>query len=145
LTVGHPEAMEVTTMLKTRAFASQAGQAGGAQTLSQEPLPRADLELIRTTLCSAFEELLRPVLAELELIRATLEARRKPHYTVDEVAELTGRTPYTVRRWISEERIQATRIEGTGPKGRLLIAREEVDALIAAGLGAQVPDAAVGQ
>jgi excisionase family DNA binding protein len=93
----------------------------------------------------AVEDLLRPLHAELERIRATLEARRKDHYTVEEVADLTGRTPYTVRRWISEERIKAIRISGTGPKGRLLIPREEVDAIIGSGLGAQIPDAVAGR
>jgi len=122
-------------MNKTRASSHPAVQAG-AQTLIHEPLVEA--------LRSAVEELLRPLDAKIERIRETLEARRKDHYTVDEVAELTGRTPYTVRRWISEERIKAIRIAGTGPKGRLLIAREEVDALIASGLGAQIPDAVVG-
>ncbi len=94
------------------------------------------------SLQSVFEDALRPLKAELELIRATLQARRKDHYTVEEVAELTGRTPYTVRRWITEKRIKAIRISGTGPKGRLLVPREELDTLIAAGLGARVPDGA---
>jgi excisionase family DNA binding protein len=92
---------------------------------------------------SAFEDLLRPLRTELEAIRTTLQSRRKDHYTVDEVAKLTGRTPYTVRRWISESRLKAIRISGTGPKGRLLIPRDELDTLIASGLGAKIPDAAV--
>lgn len=77
-------------------------------------------------------------------IRATLAAKRKPQYTVEEVADLTGRSAYTVRRWISEGRLKAIRISGTGPKGRLLIAREEIDRLISTGLGANVPDAVTG-
>jgi excisionase family DNA binding protein len=74
-------------------------------------------------------------------VRLTLQGQRKPHYTVEEVAELSGRTPYTVRRWIAEKRIAASRISGTGPRGRLLIAREELDTLIRSGLGTDIPDA----
>src|SRR4051794_20655176 len=61
---------------------------------------------------SVFEDLLRPLKAELEFIRATLQSRRKDHYTVEEVAHLTGRSAYTVRRWITEQRIKAIRISG---------------------------------
>jgi excisionase family DNA binding protein len=92
---------------------------------------------------TAIEAALRPLRAELEGLRAVLQGRRKSHYTVEEVAELTGRTPYTVRRWVTEKRIKAIRLSGTGPKGRLLIPREELDALISAGLGAEIPDAVV--
>jgi excisionase family DNA binding protein len=67
--------------------------------------------------------------------------RTKTHLTVEEVAEITGRAPYTVRRWIKEKRIRAQRIKDGGPKGRLLIQREEIERLIADGLGAEVPDA----
>ena len=75
-------------------------------------------------------------------VRKILTGRRKDHYTVEEVAELTGRTPYTVRRWHSEGRVEAIRVSGTGPKGRLLISREEVQKLIGAGLGGNVPPGA---
>ena len=59
----------------------------------------------------------------------------KSHYTVEEVAELTGRSAYTVRRWISDKLISATRIGGTGPRGRLLIVRDELERLITLGRG----------
>jgi excisionase family DNA binding protein len=88
--------------------------------------------------------LLHELKGGLEEVQATLQTRRKSHYTVEEVAEMTGRTAFTVRRWISEHRIRATRISGTGPRGRLLIPREELDLLISAGRGAHVPDAVVG-
>jgi excisionase family DNA binding protein len=78
----------------------------------------------------------------LNEVRATLRSRHKALYTVEEVAEMTGRTPYTVRRWISEQRIKAIRISGTGPKGRLLIPREQINNLIESGLGGCVPDVA---
>jgi excisionase family DNA binding protein len=86
--------------------------------------------------------LLHELKGGLDEIRATLQARRKDNYTVEEVAGFTGRTPYTVRRWITEKRIKAIRIFGTGPKGRLLIPRKELDALIASGLGARIPESA---
>ena len=77
-------------------------------------------------------------------IREQLTSKCKPHYTVEEIAGLVGRSPYTIRRWISEGRITAIRINGTGPKGRLLIARDQLDAIVADGLGTEVPDAVAG-
>jgi excisionase family DNA binding protein len=82
---------------------------------------------------------LNRILTELEEIRATLNGLRKPHYTVEEVADLVGRSAYTVRRWIAEKQILAQRIEGTGPKGRLLVPREELTRLMSQGLGAEMP------
>lgn len=77
------------------------------------------VEDLRTVLCQIREE--------IRDIRARLTEKLKEYYTVEEVAQLTGRTPYTVRRWIKGQRIQATRIAGTGPKGRLLISRSSVE------------------
>jgi excisionase family DNA binding protein len=77
-------------------------------------------------------------------VRAKLSARYKPVYTVEEIADLCGRSAYTVRRWIGEGRIKAIRVAGTGPKGRLLVARDQLDMLVAGGLAADVPDAVVG-
>ena len=79
----------------------------------------------------------------LRALKELLSRKTKSHITVEEVAELTGRTAYTVRRWIKEKRIRAQRIKDGGPKGRLLIPREEIERLIAGGLGAEVPDAAL--
>ncbi len=76
-------------------------------------------------------------------IRHLLTERRKDYYSVDEVAGLTGRSAYTVRRWISEGRVEATRIAGTGPRGKLLISREQLQRIVASGLADRVPDAAV--
>jgi excisionase family DNA binding protein len=85
--------------------------------------------------------LLRSLSVAVEEMRALLAAKRKDHYTVEEVAAMTGRSPYTIRRWILEERIKAIRIEGTGPKGRLLVPRGELNNLVSAGMGASIPAA----
>jgi excisionase family DNA binding protein len=74
-------------------------------------------------------------------LREQLGKRTKSHLTVEEVADLTGRAAYTIRRWIKEKRLKAQRIKDGGPKGRLLIPREELEQLIAGGLGSEVPDA----
>lgn len=75
-------------------------------------------------------------------VRDQLKKKRKPLLTVEEVAEIVGRTPYTVRRWITEGRIEATRVHGSGPKGKLLIAHEQIDRLVAEGKGGGVHPAA---
>lgn len=71
----------------------------------------------------------------LETLSDLLQGATKDYYTVDEVASKTGRSTYTVRRWVKEGRIQATRIDGTGPRGRLLISCQELDNLVRSGLG----------
>jgi excisionase family DNA binding protein len=83
--------------------------------------------------------LLTRILDDLRVIRSMLAGTRKDFYTVEEVAQLTGRTSYTVRRWVTANRIAATRVEGTGPRGRLLIARDQLDRLIGAGMGTEIP------
>lgn len=76
------------------------------------------------------KELLRRIAARLDQVTEQLAGRTKPHFTVEEVASLTGRSPYTVRRWIAEGRLNATRVQGTGPRGRLLVPKEELAKLI---------------
>jgi excisionase family DNA binding protein len=68
-----------------------------------------------------------------------LDRTTKPLYTVGELAALTGRSDYTVRRWILEGRITATRVMGTGPRGRLLIAHEQLRKLVEGGFGGEMP------
>lgn len=81
---------------------------------------------------------------KLEALRELLATRRKEHYVVEEIAELTGRSAYTIRRWITEGKLQAIRLRDGGPRGKLLVPRAELERLIAAGRGADVPDVVVG-
>lgn len=86
-----------------------------------------------------------PSLAEkLDTLRELLAGHRKDNFLVEEVAKLTGRAPYTVRRWIAEGKLRAIRLQDGGPRGRLLISRDELDRLIAAGKGGNVPATALG-
>ncbi len=78
------------------------------------------------------------ILAAVGEIRQILADRQKPLLTVEEFGALTGRAPYTVRRWVKERRVKAIRVSGTGPKGRLLIPREELEKLMTSGLAGQV-------
>ena len=82
--------------------------------------------------------------AKVEDLRSLMTRRRKENLTVEEFAEAVGRSPYTIRRWISDRKITAIRLQGTGPRGRLIIARTELDHLINSGVGANIPDTAVG-
>jgi excisionase family DNA binding protein len=83
---------------------------------------------LRTRIVAGFAEL-----------QADLTGKSKSHLTVEEVAETTGRAAYTVRAWIKHGLISATRVHGTGPRGRLLVPREELQKLVDHGLGAAIP------
>ena len=88
-----------------------------------------------------------PWLAELHRkLDALAEAsrkHRKPLLTIDEVAGLTGRSAYTLRRWVKQKLLTARRIDGSGPKGRLLIERVELDHLLQQGVAGRVPAVAL--
>ena len=57
------------------------------------------------------------ILAVVDKIFQLLAGVRKSHYTVEEVGELTGRAPYTVRTWIKQGVIKATRVNVRAPRG----------------------------
>jgi excisionase family DNA binding protein len=98
-------------------------------------------------LASMVEQIIRHSLPaldhKLEALRELLAARRKEHYVVEEVAELTGRSPYTIRRWVSEGKLQAIRLRDGGPRGKLLVPRSELERLVASGQGKNVPETAL--
>jgi len=57
---------------------------------------------------------------------------RNQYYSVNEIAELVGRSPYTIRRWLREGRLKGARVTGQlsgggdGLRVPYLIPREEI-------------------
>ncbi|WZP00367.1 helix-turn-helix domain-containing protein [Isosphaeraceae bacterium EP7] len=88
---------------------------------------------------AAMAEFVRDVHRMLGEIHNLLGHSRKSHYTIEEIAELTGRASYTVRSWVKQGKLHAVRVTGTGPKGRLLVPREQLERLIGRGLGDALP------
>ena len=82
---------------------------------------------------------IRRLEGEVRSLREQFSGRRKLHLTVKEVAELVGRSPFTVRTWIKDGRLNAIRVSGSGSRGRLLIRREELERLVADGKGSHIP------
>ena len=72
----------------------------------------------------------RQMSKKVDELLGQLSGKVKAYYSSAEAADLTSRSSYTVRRWISEGKIKAVRVNGTGPKGRLLIPREELEKLL---------------
>jgi excisionase family DNA binding protein len=79
------------------------------------------------------------ILASIEELGRRMDGRVKSHYTVEEVAELTGRAAYTVRAWVRDGRLAAIRVPGSGPKGRLLVPHDELRRLVTDGRAGQIP------
>jgi excisionase family DNA binding protein len=116
------------------------GQGPAKEPRRQLPPPQGAVQ-VQAEVRSDLAPVLGEILAQLRDIREQLSAKTKDYFTVEEVARATGRAAYTVRRWISEKRLHAIRLEDTGPRGRLLVPRDEFRRLIAAGLGSEVPNA----
>lgn len=93
---------------------------------------------------SALLTVLAQIRRDLADLRQALAGARKDYYTVEEVARLVGRSAYTVRRWITEGRIRATRVTGTGPRGKLLVPRDQLAVLIETGRGGEITSATLG-
>jgi excisionase family DNA binding protein len=93
---------------------------------------------------SELMRLVRTVVDDVRVLRQLVSGRLKSHLTVEEVADLTGRAPYTVRAWVKRGLIQAVRVDGTGPRGRLLVPREELRKLVTAGRAADTPEVVIG-
>lgn len=73
--------------------------------------------------------------SRLDEIRELITGHTKENHTVAEAAEMTGRSAYTVRRWITEGKLKASRVIDTGERGRLLIHRDELRRVIGAKCG----------
>jgi excisionase family DNA binding protein len=87
--------------------------------------------------------LLKQISNKVDDLRGQLSQQRKDFHTVEEFASLTGRSGYTVRRWITEGKLSAIRIAEGGPRGRLIIPHAEIERLIASGKGGRIPDSTV--
>ena len=55
--------------------------------------------------------------------------RQKLFYSVKEVAELVGRSPYTIRRWVREGTIEGVHPDGTNSSA-IVIPRQQVEMLL---------------
>jgi len=88
-------------------------------------------------------EALRAIAATLQSIAEKLSGHSKPLLTVGEAAKLFDRSEDTIRRWIKQGKLKADRVQGTGPRGRLLIRREALVALLEQGVGEEVPATAI--
>lgn len=65
-------------------------------------------------------------------LESMFKGRFKSHFTVEEVAERTGRAPYTVRtHWIKNGLLAASKLRG----GKLLVEARELERFMASGQG----------
>ena len=65
-------------------------------------------------------------------LETMLKGRCKTHYTVEEVAKITGRSAYTVRtHWIGSGHLKANRLKG----GKYLVESRELERFMASGRG----------
>jgi hypothetical protein len=105
--------------------------------------PLGSIENLTPGTVQEFCSRLQSVDDKLNEILDRLAGKVKSHYPIGEVAQLTARSPYTVRRWVAEGLVSATRVAGAGPRGRLLIPRAELQRLIGSGLGGAIPETVV--
>lgn len=107
-----------------------------ASTDTRAPLPilQADPNALSVVLAA-----IQDLAAKVDAIRDELAGRTKPFFSVEEVAGMMDRAEYTVRTWIREGHLRAIRVGNSGPRGRLLIPREELQRLVESGRGSNVP------
>lgn len=74
---------------------------------------------------------LRPVLEKLERIEKRLaQSVKKSTYTVEEVALILGKSPWTVRQYCNERRVSgAYKVPGRGTSGEWRIPEEGLEQL----------------
>jgi len=113
--------------------------------IESDPLDRLQAQAADNAILIDVALLLREISSTLQELKEHVAGRVKELYTVEEVGEIFGRAPYTVRAWIREGKIRAERVEGTGPKGRLLVPRSELEKLTQAGKGKDVDALTVSQ
>ena len=82
---------------------------------------------------------LRELADRLACLERKLEPAAKEYLTVEEFAELVGRSAYTVREWLKSGKIRGERVVGTGPRGRWIIPRNQLRLIVENGGGASVP------
>jgi excisionase family DNA binding protein len=93
------------------------------------------MSLTNEQLLAQIQAHMRKLCSRLDEIHGLVTGHTKEHLTVAEVAEMSGRSAYTIRRWITEGRLKASRVIDTGQRGRLLIHRAELRRLIEGGRG----------
>lgn len=98
----------------------------------------ANLRLDIQSLRVEFGEHLSEISKRLAHISSDLAGQIKPLLTVSEVADLTDRCEDTVRRWIRNGCLPAHKALGTGPRGRWLVKREDLDRVLEGGLGGDI-------
>jgi hypothetical protein len=76
----------------------------------------------------------------MQRVQELLQRGQKDPVTVREFADLVCRSPFTIRMWIKRGRIEAKRVIGTGPRGRLLIDRNQLSRVIQAGRGSNLQE-----
>ena len=108
-----------------------------------QPLPQCTddgpLGLVGTEQLIALRQALAQLTDEIRSLRQDLRAsmqlkgKAKPFYTVREAADLLGRTPYTIRRWIRDGKLEATKPNGGGARDQYLIEVGELRELLLSG------------
>ena len=86
-----------------------------------------EIEQLQRSL-SELNETLRDLLSELR------SQRTKQAYSVKEVAQLLGRSEWTVRRWVRQGTIEGAHV-ADNDKSPIVIPRWEVERLLSAGVG----------
>jgi excisionase family DNA binding protein len=83
------------------------------------------------------EHLSEQVLALLQEVRGMfreilehLKKKVKDWYTTKEAADQLGLAEFTIRRYARDGRLESLRVSGPGPKGRILLSRASLDAVM---------------
>jgi hypothetical protein len=87
----------------------------------------------------AMEAAARAVKEQPDIIRQRIRDHAKDYYSPEEFGRLANRGIGTVRGWISRRQIEAVRVAGKGPHGKLMIPGRELEKLFLGGLHVYVP------